>query len=577
MKKKSAMALAEYEKRPWLKWYAEGVPSDVEIPEKSVPEMIDEAVKKWGNKPAIVFYGKKMKHKEIRELSLRFATALHDLGVRKGDKVAILLPNCPQYIIAYLGILRLGAVASPMSPLYSPREIKHQVNDSGSRVIVCLDLLYENLEKVWEEPIPRASGLQHCIITSIDEYLPTMGRFFSRAKGKSLSMEIRQRPGILMFQDLIKKYPPNPPKVEINPKEDVAALPYTGGTTGVPKGAMITHYNIAAIQEEMYRFFPDMYRSEEECTIALLPFYHIYGQSVIMLTGAIRGGLGVLFAKPDLEEIITAMEKYNVTLFYGVPTLYKYFLDVKRARRFNWKRLKYIFCGADTLHKEVREDWMRFMDKEIREGYGLTETTAVTHTNPPRRNKPGSFGVPLPNTHVAIIDSETEEFLPPGKEGELVVSAPQVMKGYWHKPEANKMSFLKAGGRVWFKTGDISRMDEDGYFYFVERTKDMIKYKGYSVFAHEIEEVLYDHPKIKEAAVIGVPDPEVGERVKAIVVPETDYRGKLTEEEITEWCEKNLAHYKVPKIVEFRGEIPKTDAFKIDHKKLRQELFLIKE
>jgi len=296
-----------------------------------------------------------------------------------------------------------------------------------------------------------------------------------------------------------------------------------------------------------------------------------------MMTGAFRGGLGILFARPDLEGIISAMEQYGATLFYGVPTLYKYFLDVKRARRFNWKSLKHIFCGADTLHKEVRTDWMRFIGKEIREGYGLTETTAVTHTNPPDRIKPGSFGVPLPNTHIAVAKLNEKEFLAPGEEGELVASGPQVMKGYWKKPEANKRSFFEAGGRVWFRTGDIVRMDEEGYFHFVERTKDMIKYKGYSVFAHEIEEVLYNHPKIKEAAVIGVPDPDVGEHVKAIVVPDIDYRGKLEKEEVRDWCEKNLAHYKVPKIIEFRGEIPKTDAFKIDHKKLREELFLVKE
>jgi long-chain acyl-CoA synthetase len=568
---KSDLILAEYEKRPWTKWYPKGVPADIDIPEKSIPDMIDEAVKKWGNKTSIVFYGRKLKHKEIQELSLKFATALHDLGVKKGDRVAILLPNCPQFIIAYFGILRIGAVASPMSPLYSPREIKHQVNDNESKIIVCLDLLFEKVKQVWEE-----TGLKHAIITSIEDYLPKMGRFFGKVSGRTLSVEISKKVEVSLFQDLIKKYPPNPPKIEINPKEDLAALPYTGGTTGVPKGAMLTHYNVAAIQEEMFKSFPDI-EDGKECTVALLPFYHIYGQSVIMMTGAIRGGLGILFAKPDLESIISAMEKYNVTLFYGVPTLYKYFLDVKRARRFNWKKLKHIFCGADTLHKEVRKDWMRFMNKEIREGYGLTETTAVTHTNPLGRNKPGSFGVPLPNTHAAIIDPETKEFLPQGKEGELIVSAPQIMKGYWKNPKANEESFIKAGGRTWFRTGDIARMDEEGYFYFVERIKDWIKYKGYSVFAHEIEEVLYDHPKIKEAAVIGVPDPEVGERVKAIVVPEIDYRGKLTDEEVVEWCEKNLAHYKVPKIVEFRGEIPKTDAFKIDHKKLRAELFLVKE
>ena len=567
----SDKALFEYEAKPWLKWYPEGVHSDIEIPEKSIPDMIDEAVKKWGDKTAVVFYGKKIKHKEIWESSLKFATALHDIGVKKGDRVAMLLPNCPQFIIAYFGILRLGAVASPMSPLYSPREIKHQLNDSGSRNIVCLDLLYENVEKVWDE-----TGLEHAIITSVEEYLPGGDRLLSRARGKAQSPETSSRPGILTFQDLIKKYPPKPPKVEIDPEEDPAALPYTGGTTGVPKGATLTHHNIIAIQEMMRRFFPDI-EDGKECAVALLPFYHIYGQSVIMMSGAVRGEVGILLARPDLEAVITAMEQHNATLFYGVPTLFKYFLDLKRARRFNWKRLKYIFCGADTLHEDVRKDWMRLIGKEIREGYGLTETSAVTHSNPPSRNKPGSFGVPLPGTSAAIADPQRNEFLPLGKEGELVVSGPQVMKGYWNKPEENEKSFFEAGGRVWFRTGDIVKMDEEGFFYFVERMKDWIKYKGYSVFAHEIEEVLYSHPKIKEAAVIGVPDPEVGERVKAIVVADTDYRGKLTEEEVIDWCEKNLAHYKVPKIVEFRGEIPKTDAFKIDHKKLRDELFLVKK
>jgi long-chain acyl-CoA synthetase len=570
-KSKSDMALAEYEKRPWLKWYSKGVPADIEIPEKSIPEMLDEAVKKWGKKTAIVFYGRKMKHEEIHELSLKFATALYDIGVRKGDRVAILLPNCPQFIISYFGILRIGAVATAISPLYSPREIKHQLNDSGAKIIVCLDLLYENVEKVWKE-----TGLKHAIITSIEEYLPGMGRFSGALRGKTLSVEVHQKEEIVMFQDLIKKYPPNPPRVEINPKEDLAALPYTGGTTGEPKGAMLTHYNIVAIQEEMRRFFPNI-EEGKECTVAMLPFYHIYGQSVVMMSGAFQGGTGIIFAKPDLEDIVAAMEQYGATLFYGVPTLYKYLLDVKRARRFNWKKLKYIFCGADTLHEEVRKDWMKFIGKEIREGYGMTETTAVTHTNPPDRNKPGSFGVLLPNTHAAITKLDKVEFVPPGEEGELVVSGPQVMKGYWNRPEDNKRSFFEAGGRVWFRTGDIVRMDEEGYFHFIERTKDMIKYKGYSVYAHEIEEVLYDHPKIKEAAIIGVPDPDVGERIKAIVVPDVDYRGKLTQEEVIEWCEKNLAHYKVPRIIEFRGEVPKTDAFKIDHKKLREELFIVKE
>ena len=564
------LALAEYEKRPWLKRYPDGVPADLEIPEKSVIEIIDKAVEKWGNKTSIIFYGNKMKHKELHELSLRFATALHDLGVRKGDMVAVLLPNCPQFPIAYYAILRLGATATTVSPLYTPREIAHQLKDSGAKIIVVLDLLYENVEKVWDEV-----GLKHAIVTSISEYMPGTGRFFSRARGKTLEAEISTRSGVLQFQDLIKKYPPKPPKVEISP-DDLAALPYTGGTTGWPKGAMLTHGNIVAVQEQIWHVWPDL-EEGKEVGLAVLPFYHIYGQSVIMLSGAFRGGSGVVFPRPDMDEILDAVERYGVTIFYGVPTLYKYLADHPKIKRTNLKKVKRFVCGADTLHHETRKDWERETGREIFEGYGLTETTAVTHTNPITKNRPGTLGVPLPSTHAAIANMEKSEFVPPGEEGELMVSGPQVLKGYWKKPEANKDSFLEAGGRRWFRTGDVAWMDEEGYFHFVERTKDVIKYKGLQVFPHEIEDLLYNHPKIKEAAVIGVPDKDVGERVKALVVLEREYRGKVTEKEIMDYCEGKLAHYKVPKIVEFRGEIPKTDVMKVDHKRLRAEIFKLEE
>jgi len=566
-KSKSDAGLAEYEKRPWLKWYPKGVPSDVEVPDKSIIDMIDEATEKWGDKTSVIFYGKKMKHKDIKDMSMRFATGLHDLGIGKGDIVALLLPNCPQFMIAYFGILRLGATATTMSPLYSPREIAHQLKDSGAKTIVCLDLLYEKVEKVREEV-----GLKHAIVTSIEEYLPSMGRFFGKLSGKTLSVEISGKPGVLLLQDLLEKYPPNPPKVVVNPKEDVAALPYTGGTTGDPKGAVLTHSNLVALQEQMRVAWPEI-EDGKESSVAVLPFYHIYGQSVIMLTGATRGGMGIMFARPELDDILDGVQNYGVTILYGVPTLYKYLVDHPKTKRINWKKLKYLYCGADTLHKETRENWVRLTEKEIYEGYGLTETTGVSHTNPAGRNKPGSLGIPLPSTHAAVASLEKDEFLPLGETGELVVSGPQVMRGYWNRPEENKKSFLTAGGRVWFRTGDIVRMDEEGYFYFVERTKDLIKYKGLSVYAHEIEEVMYRHPKIKEAAVIGVPDPDVGQRIKAIVVPKPDYRGKVTQEELQKWCEERLAHYKVPKIIEFRGEVPKTDVMKVDHKKLREELF----
>jgi len=570
-KSKSDIARAEYEKRPWLKWYPEGCPTDIEPPSKNIVELFDEAVKKWGGNTAVVFYGRKLKYKELWDLSLRFATALKDLGVKKGDMVAILLPNSPQFIIAYFGILRLGATATTVSPLYTPREIEYQLKDSGAKIIVVLDLLYEKVEKVWEN-----AGLKHVVVTSIAEYFPSTGRFFGRLGGKTFSVEVPQRQGLIQFQELIKKYPPKPPNVEINPVEDLAALPYTGGTTGVPKGAMLTHYNILSLVEEIRQYWTKV-EDGKEVAVIVLPFYHIYGQAIIMLMGLLRGQTGIVFSKPDLDEMLSAVDKYGVTLWYGVPTLYKYLVDHPRTKRINWKKMKYCICGADTLHEATREEWRRLTDVDIFEGYGMTETSGVTHANPEDRNKVGSFGVPLPSTYVGVVNLDTDQFIQPGEPGELVVSGPQVTKGYWKKPEQNKKSYFKAGDRLWFRTGDMVRMDEEGYFYFVERTKDMIKYKGLQVYAKEIEDLLYDHPKIKEAAIIGVPTPDVGERVKAIVVPEPDYRGKLTKEEVLQYCGEKLAPYKVPKLVEFRGEVPKTDVGKVDHKKLREELFRLEE
>jgi len=569
-KSKSDQALDEYLKRPWVKWYAAGVPSDIKVPETNVVEVVDENCKKWGDKVGIVFLGKKIKHKELREYSLRFATALHDLGIGQHDVVAIYLPNCPQFVIAYHGILRLGATVTTVSPLYTSREIAHQLQDSKAKAIICLDMHYDKVEKALEE-----AKIDNVIITSMSEYLSSGEGFLGRLRGKSLKEEIGKGKGLLYFSELLEKYPPNPPEVKISP-DDVATLPYTGGTTGDPKGAVITHRNIVALQEEMRVFYTKI-EDGKESVLAVLPFYHIYGQSVILLSGAFRGGTAILFPTPELDEILDAVQNYNITLFYGVPTLYKYLVDEPKSKRVNWKKIKYLTCGADALHETTRKQWTRITGREIIEGYGLTETTAVSHTNPPERNKPGSFGVPLPSTYVAVADPDKNEFMPPGETGELVLSGPQIMREYLNKPEENKKCFFEARGMRWFRTGDMVRMDEEGYFHFVERKKDLIKYKGLSVYANEIEEVLYKHPKVKEAAVIGVPDPEVGARVKAIVVPETDYRGKITEEEITKYCEERLAHYKVPKIVEFRGEVPKTDVGKVDHKRLREEIFKLEK
>ena len=563
-------AKAKYHERPWLKFYHEGVPANVEIPERSLPEVFDEVADKYSSRAAMIFYGNKISFGKLREEVDRFATALHELGIQKGDKVALYLLNSPQFIIAYFGSLKAGATLTPISPVYTSIEVKHQLEDSEAKSIVCQDFLYENVERA-------GAGLKNVILTGIGEYLPLSKRLAGKSvlgrygKMEAPSPQVIESRGFHQFQKLIKKYPPNPPKIEINAKEDIAVLPYTGGTTGLPRGAVLTHYNLLACGMQVQAFWPT-FEEGKEVVPALLPFYHIYGQVVVMLNGLILGATLILFTTPDLEEILSAMERYGATVFYSVPTAYQFLKDYDKTDRFNWKGLKMITSGADTLHESTVKDWERRTGAKIIEGYGLTECSAVSHVNPMGRPKVGSFGVPIPNVGAAIVNHETGEYLPPGEVGELLIEGPNIMKGYWKRPEDTRESLIELDGRTWLRTGDLVRMDDEGYFFFYDRKKDLIKYKGYSVFAREIEEVLHQHPKVKTAGVLGVPDPDVGQLIKAIVVLETDARGKVAEEEIIKYCEENLAHYKVPKIVEFRGELPKTDVGKVSHRELREEL-----
>ena len=559
-----------YLSKPWLKFYPEGVPAEAEIPESSIPQLFDMIVDKYGSKPALIFYGKKISYTELRELSDRFATALADLGVQKGDTVSLYLLNCPQYVIAYFAVLRLGAKVTPISPVYTSIEVKHQILDSEAKLVVCQDILYDSLEKSGVAP-------ERVILTSIDEYLPSLKKWFAKSAlaktygGREVSMpDLLKQSGRYAFQDLLKKYPPKPPQVTIDPKKDLAALPYTGGTTGLPKAAMLTHRNMVSLQAQLQAFWP-IYEEGKETIMAFLPFFHIYGQVVVMLSGLAQGATLVLFTTPDIEEILGAMERYQASAFYGVPTLFEYLKEHEKTDRVNWKRLKLIACGADTLHESTIEGWERRTGSRIFEGYGMTETTAVSHGSPVQRIKRGSFGVPIPNMKAAIMEHEGTNFVPVGEVGELILSGPNIMEGYWKRPESNAETFLEIDGERWMRTGDLVSMDEEGYFHFFDRKRDLIKYKGYSVFARHVEEVLYQHPKIKAAGVVGVPDPKVGQFIKAYVVLESEARGKVSEEEIIEFCKEKLAHYKVPKIVEFRGELPKTDVGKVSRRELREE------
>lgn len=545
-----------YLSKPWLRHYQKGVRPAVDVPLKSVTQAFDEATARDPRRTAVAFYGRSISYAELREATDRLACALERLGVRKGDRVALYLLNSPQFIIAYFAALKCGAAVTPISPVYTSHEVRYQLEDSGARAIICQDILYEKVAK-------SGARLDLAVLTNVSEYLPMLKRLFAAGRAQVSG-------NVHWLQDLLKTHPAQPPAVALDPRTDLAALPYTGGTTGHPKGVMLTHYNLVAAQTIAREGFPGLQQGKE-VVLAFLPFFHIYGQVVIMLNHLCQGNLLVLFTSPDTESILEAMERYQATVFYGVPTLYEYLKDHKDTNKANWRRLRLVLSGADTLHVSTMQDWARRTGSNIVEGYGMSETAGASHVNPLDRVKPGSFGCPIPNMQAAVIDPETLDFVPPGETGELVLSGPNVMLGYWKRPEETAHAFLEAAGVHWMRTGDIVRMDEEGYFHFHDRSKDLIKFKGLSIFAKDIEDVLYAHPQVKAAGVIGVADPAVGQRIKAIVVLQGDARGKVSEDEIKAYCRERLAEYKVPHIVEFRGELPKTDVGKVSRRELREE------
>lgn len=559
-------AKASYEAKPWVKFYDPGMPPTIDIPSKSLAQLFDEATEKYAGKTALIFYGKKISYATLREHTDRLATALSELGLKRGDKVALYLLNSPQYIISYFAVLKLGCAVTPISPVYTSFEIKHQLENSEAKALICQDILYDKVEKAGVK-------MHSVIITSASEYLPTLKKLFGKTTLPGIAENAQAQisaSGIHRFQDLIKKYPPNPPKVAIDPNTDVAVLPYTGGTTGQPKGVVLTHANLVAavvINGSIHN-----YKDGKEVVIAFLPLFHIYGQVSIVLTSLLHGQTLVLFTTPDTESILDACERYEATIFLGVPTLYEYLKDHKDTNKVNWNRFTVILCGADTLHESTVQAWKKRTQSTITEGYGLTESCAGSHLNPVTRPKTGSFGLPIPNLTAAIVDPDGSDFLPVGEVGELILKGPTIMNGYWKNPEQTKAAFLEVDGERWLRTGDLVRMDEEGYFHFYDRRKDLIKHRGYSVFARDIEDILYEHPQVKAAGVIGVPDPAEGSVIKAVVVLQPDARGKVTEDDIRKYCAERLAHYKVPKIIEFRGELPKTDAGKVSHRELREEV-----
>ena len=563
MSAKRRKAKTEAPEKPWFKFWPEGVPKHIEYPRVPLSDLMKNAAESHPNHTAIVYFDKGITYKELNVATDKFANALANLSIKKGDKVAIFLPNIPQFIISYYGIIRIGAIETAISPLYKEREVEHQLVDSEAETIVVLDALYPILEKV-----QARTKVKNVIVTSLKDYMPSTTAFFGSLLKRIPSHKVERKPNVYFFQDLLSKYEAHPPAVEIDPEVDLAALQYTGGTTGISKGAMLTHMNFVSNAVACAAWLRGV--TGKESFLTVLPLFHIYGMTTGMNAPIYLAGRMVLLPRFDAEGTFQAIQKYKVSIFCGAPTMYSMLLSHPTLAKHDLSSVRFCISGSAPLPPEVQKKWMEVTGGVLVEGYGLTESSPVTHCNPLDKSmktvKVGSIGLPWPDTDAKIMDQNTgEKELGIGENGELFVKGPQVMKGYWKMDEENA-DVLRAG---WLRTGDVGKMDEDGYFYITDRKKDLIKYKGYSVYPREIEDVLFEHPAVKLCAVVGKPDPVAIEVPKAFVVLK---EGKTaTEEEIKTFVNSKLAPYKAIREVEFRTELPMTLVGKVLKRVLQDE------
>ncbi len=550
------------EDRPWFKLYDKGVPQQINYPSEPLFSFLEQSAKKYPDNPCTIFKGAKLSYREMNELSDRLAAGLAALGVKKGDRVGIFMPNTPQFVMAYFAILKIGGVVVATNPLYSAREIEHQANDSNIEVMLVMSNFYNQIKAV--QPKTRIRTL---VVTNIKEYLsPILSFLFTLTSEKKGGFRVELADGDLWMKDIIDRHKPQDrPAVDIH-ADDVALFQYSGGTTGVSKGAIASHRNLVANTLQIGSWMTNIEEGKEVVLMAI-PLFHVYGMVAGMNFGMAKGAALVMVPNPhDLKDLLTNLQKYKATIFPGVPTLYNAINNLPDVLegRYDLSSIKACISGSAPLLRETKEKFESLTGGKLFEGYGLSEAPTATHCNPLfGENRVGSIGLPLPDVDCRIIDlDDGVTVLEPGGVGELVIQGPQVMKGYHNMP-TETTNTLRDG---WLYTGDIARMDDDGYFYIVDRKKELIKPGGYQVWPREVEEVIAEHESVLEVGVAGVPDPYRGETVKAWVVCKPGMT--LTEDEIKEWCKERLAKFKVPTEVEFRDELPKTTVGKI----LRREL-----
>lgn len=538
--------------RPWEKWYREAVnegkkvniPKTVRYPEIPIHYFGRQAALDYPNNVAIYYTPeeKKYTYKELMYYSDKLSAALADLGIGKDSSVAIYMANTPEFVFSLYGITQTGAAVTPINPLLKAPDITHIVSDSDIiQTLICTSNLYPVVQQALEEV-----ELENVIVVG------------------------QKIPGTIDFREMVEKYPAKAPEITINPKEDICALMYSGGTTGLPKGVMLTHYNIVVdvLASGYAQLGDDKSRMGKGVIISTLPMCHVFGFT--MVQSYVYGkSMMIMYAGFDPDIVMRDIEKYKSEAFVGIPLMYFMMVNHPNFKKYDLSSLKLAISGADTLPTTIFEQWKKVTNLDVGQGYGLSEASPVTHSQPPWLPKIGnSIGIPIIDTDAKIVDLETgTKELPPGEVGELMIRGPQVMKGYWKQPEKTKETLTPDG---WLHTGDLARMDENGYFYIVGRTKEIIKYKGYKVMPEDVESELSKHPAILQCVVIGIPDPKIGETIKAFIVLKDEYKGKIKEQEIIKWAKENMAGYKYPRKVEYLDTIPRTAVGKVFRRKLKE-------
>ena len=524
----------------------------------------EQMCQKYPHKPAIIYVGEKFSFRELNELSDKFATGLSDLGVRQNDKVFVYLPNCIQWVIAYMAILKMGAVVVPVSPIYTPGEITYMINDSGAETIICQDVNFGYVREV----LPK-TRLKRVIFTNLADMHPRWKRVVGWLFDKVPRGRIERDKNVYHFTELIRRSPPKPPRPVINPTEDVAYIYYNGGTGGVPKGVPGTHSGLCEVFTDFHSIVKNHVQEGKSIIILPVPLFHVVGMAFFLCFGLGLGNTTVLMPLPQIDAILEMIQRYKVNLFVGVPTLYRMILESDRVDLYDLSSLKYCWSAGDVLPAEVFHRWREMFHVPLYQIYGSTEMMAVAIHPLDKEPTATRLGPPVPSKEVRVVDPDTLEPVAVNIPGEALVSGKNI-RGYWNKPEETALSFVNLGGKIYYRTKDIVKVDENANLYYVDRSADIIKYKGFRVSASEIEAVLQSHPAVIGACVVGVPDPRVGERVKAMVVLKEGARG-VSATDLIKWCRENLAPYKIPDYIEFRDMLPKSKVGKLLRREIRED------